>query len=77
MDAGADPTKVLAAFEMTLPVWMRLDRRMSRAASTDAALRDEIEARTRAAPIDPRLLDDEAAFAAAAARAEEDDEDEA
>lgn len=77
MDAGADPSKVLAAFAMTLPVWMRLDRRMHRAALADPALRDEIEARTAAATVDPKLLDDEAFFAAAAAKADEDEEDEA
>jgi hypothetical protein len=77
MEAGADPAKVLAHFDMTLPVWMRLDRRMTRAAATDPHLREAIEAATARAEVDPRLLDDEAAFADALARAEEDEEDDA
>ncbi|AKT38164.1 DUF2169 domain-containing protein [Chondromyces crocatus] len=69
MDRGADPTKVLAAFTMTLPEWLRLDRRFSTLAASDAALRAEIEAKSRATSVDPRLLDEDES-------SDEDDEDE-
>lgn len=42
MENGEDPARVLALRSMTLPVWMRLDRRMSAAASADPAVRDQI-----------------------------------
>jgi hypothetical protein len=50
---------------------------MTHAAATDPHLREAIEAATARAEVDPRLLDDEAAFADALARAEEDEEDDA
>jgi hypothetical protein len=38
-----DPARVLAAERMTLPVWMRLDRRLGGAARADAEVRAELD----------------------------------
>jgi hypothetical protein len=75
MEAGADPTKALAAFSMTLPEWMRLDRRFTQAMAKDGTLRAEIERKVASAEVDPRLLDDEAGLPAI--DDEDEDEDEA
>lgn len=56
LDRGAETTKALAHFEMTLPAWMRLDRRFTGAAAKDGALAAEIERRVAAAEVDPELL---------------------
>lgn len=58
VDRGADTHAALALFEMSMPEWLRLDRRISAAAAADPELGRDIERRVREEPVDPRLLVD-------------------
>jgi hypothetical protein len=57
-----DPGKVLADEKLSLPVWMRLDRRISAAAERDAALAAELDRlieAERAQPFEPDAEDED------------------
>lgn len=72
VERGADTHASVTFFEMTMPEWLRLDRRFAAEAAADPALMREIERRVREEPVDPRLLvDPDDDFAS-----DEDDEDE-
>src|SRR5260370_15136031 len=46
-----DPSKVLERHELTLPAWLRLDRRFARACDADPALARDADVRTDEARI--------------------------